>query len=60
MNGYEVARRLRELGDGAPQRFVAITGFGTAGDRAQSLAAGFLDHLVKPIDRDRLLALLSE
>jgi len=48
MDGYEVARRIREaLGDARP-RLVAVTGYGQQGDRQRALEAGFDAHLVKP------------
>jgi len=60
MDGYEIARRLRLEQSGNASRFIAITGFGTDDDRERSRAAGFVEHLVKPIDHDRLLQLLRD
>lgn len=52
MDGYEVARRIREL---VPDvRLVAVTGFSRDDDRARARAAGFDSHLVKPIDLQTL------
>lgn len=48
MDGYELARRLRETVD-PPPTMIAITGYGDARDREQSAAAGFEHHLVKPV-----------
>ena len=60
IDGYEVARRLREaLGDGCC-RLVALTGFGQPEDRRRALDAGFDEHLVKPVDPGRLSALLRQ
>ncbi|MDR7299754.1 CheY-like chemotaxis protein [Pelomonas aquatica] len=59
IDGYEVARRLRAQASPRPQRLVALTGYGTPEDRARALAAGFDDHLVKPIALPALEALLS-
>jgi signal transduction histidine kinase/ActR/RegA family two-component response regulator len=61
MDGYELARRLRELdpADG-PLRLVAMTGYGQQSDRAESHAAGFDLHLVKPLDLERVVALFEE
>jgi CheY-like chemotaxis protein len=59
MDGYEVARRLRQqegLGDAI---LVAVTGYGQAEDRRRSQEAGFNEHVVKPIDLDTLKKLLS-
>ncbi len=55
MDGYEVARRIRESGP-APPRLLAVTGYGQELDRARALDAGFDDHLVKPVDFEALLA----
>ena len=54
MDGYEVARRLRELPQTRESLLVALTGYGQAEDRERSNAAGFDDHLVKPVDIDGL------
>jgi len=41
---------MRELGPGRGLPGIAMSGFGSDTDLAQSRAAGFLEHLVKPID----------
>ena len=63
MDGYEVARRLRKLPGLGELRLVAVTGYGQPSDRERSQAAGFDEHLVKPVDHaiiepilERLLA----
>lgn len=49
MDGYELARRVRErLGDQV--HLVALTGYGQDRDREATRAAGFAEHVVKPID----------
>ena len=59
MDGYQFARELRErLGSGV--RLIALTGYGTQADRQRSAEAGFDAHLTKPVDLDRLLALIAE
>jgi CheY-like chemotaxis protein len=50
MDGYELARRLRELPAWRHVRLLALTGYGQCTDRARSLEVGFDHHLVKPID----------
>ena len=53
MNGYELARRVRS--DGATSTYlVALTGYGQPIDRLAALAAGFDEHLVKPLHADEL------
>jgi CheY-like chemotaxis protein len=58
MDGYEVARRLREL-LGSDLTLLALTGYGREEDRLKTAQAGFAAHLVKPLDLDELIALLS-
>ena len=48
MDGYELAHRLRAVGDQDGLKLVALTGYGLAADRQRALAAGFDEHLVKP------------
>ena len=57
MDGYEVARQLRTMLDGA--RLIAVTGYGQQGDRDRSHNAGFDAHLVKPVSLDVLSAALE-
>jgi CheY-like chemotaxis protein len=59
LDGYELARRLRALPGYAGAALVALTGYGQASDRASSRAAGFAEHLVKPVDIARLRAILD-
>jgi CheY-like chemotaxis protein len=59
MDGYEVVRRLRAGPATAGTACIALTGYGQAADRHRALEAGFDEHLVKPADPDRLLALLD-
>ncbi len=60
MDGLEVARRLRRVPALADTLLVALTGYGQDEDRAQSYAAGFDHHLVKPVDIDLLRRVLQE
>jgi signal transduction histidine kinase len=50
MDGYEVARRLREMPQTCKSLLIALTGYGQQGDRARGKAAGFDGHLLKPVD----------
>jgi CheY-like chemotaxis protein len=59
MDGYTLARRLRNLPQTANAVLIAITGYGQAEDRQRAEAAGFAHHFVKPVDAARLLALLA-
>ena len=59
MLGYEVARRLRTLDGAAHAMLIAVTGYGQESDVNRARAAGFDHHLVKPVDFDKLRALLA-
>jgi PAS domain S-box-containing protein len=59
MNGYEVARRLREQPGGEAVRIYALTGYGQEDDRRRSMQAGFDGHLVKPVIPSDLFALVD-
>ncbi|NVZ11137.1 PAS domain S-box protein [Allochromatium humboldtianum] len=60
MDGLEIARRLRaDYPDPKRLKLVALTGLGHEQARERSLAAGFDEHLVKPLGRQALLALLE-
>jgi signal transduction histidine kinase/CheY-like chemotaxis protein len=48
MNGYEVARRMRETPELADTLLVALTGYGQQEDRRHSQECGFNLHMVKP------------
>jgi CheY-like chemotaxis protein len=59
MDGLEVARRLRDDLGLTEVLLVAMTGYGQDEDRRRSQIAGFNSHLVKPVDLERLNALLE-
>jgi signal transduction histidine kinase/ActR/RegA family two-component response regulator len=52
MDGFEVARRVRQEYSRDELVLVAMTGYGQEEDRRRSQEAGFDGHLVKPIDLD--------
>jgi signal transduction histidine kinase len=60
IDGYEVARRLRQNPDTCNMRLIALTGYGLAEDQRRVLEAGFDLHLVKPVDLRLLLDALGE
>jgi CheY-like chemotaxis protein len=59
MDGYELARRLRQEPELGGAVLVALTGFGQESDRQRAHEAGFDSHLVKPVKLDALEALLA-
>jgi len=60
INGYQLAERIRVLPGQRALRLVAITGYGQEADRARTLAAGFMTHLVKPVDFADLKRVLDD
>lgn len=59
LNGYETCSRIRALPGGAGRTLVAVTGWGQPQDRERARDAGFDQHLVKPVDVDRLVNLIA-
>lgn len=62
IDGYEVARRLREreqAAEGEPLLLVAISGRGNAEDVAAARVAGFDTHFLKPVAPEAVIELLA-
>jgi PAS domain S-box-containing protein len=59
VDGYELARRLRQLPGLGNLKLVAVTGYGQASDKQRAHEAGFDDHLVKPVTVQALRAVLD-
>ncbi len=59
MDGYELARHIRQSDSDGEIRLVALTGYGQPNDRERSEENGFSDHLVKPVDMVALVRALQ-
>ena len=59
LNGYEVAKRIRDQPDFQNVVLVVLTGYGQDSDRRNSLEAGFDHHLVKPARLAQLQQILA-
>ncbi len=59
LNGYEIARRIRDQPWGRDVLLIAVTGWGGPEHRQQTAAAGFDHHLIKPVDPTALTQLLA-
>jgi signal transduction histidine kinase len=57
MDGFELARRIHAILPAV--RLIAVSGYGQDRDRRRSAAAGFVEHLVKPVEFARLRALVA-
>lgn len=60
ISGYDVAGRLKADGRYKSVYFIALSGYGQSEDKKKSAAAGFHEHLVKPVDFDVLTELLGK
>lgn len=60
MNGFELARGLRQLSRYKTVPMIAVTGYSEYEDRERALQSGFSAQLVKPIDPLRLITLIEE
>ena len=58
LNGYQLAQRIRGTSWGRRAMLIAITGWGQEQDKRRARAAGFDQHLTKPIDPNGLEVLL--
>jgi PAS domain S-box-containing protein len=58
-DGYEVAREIRSLPGGEELKLIAVSGYGHEAAVARGREAGFDRYLVKPVDPEKLSALLS-
>lgn len=58
MDGYETARRIREIAAHKKLPIIAVTAKAMTGDREKCISAGASDYITKPVDIDQLLSLL--
>lgn len=59
MNGYQLAQQLGTLPSGKSVRKIAVTGYGQPDDKQRALDAGFDEHLVKPVEIDKLECVIN-
>jgi len=59
IDGFELARRLRAHPSCRSLYLVALTGYGNPEDEAAALAAGFDEHLLKPLGVERVRRVLD-
>jgi CheY-like chemotaxis protein len=60
MDGFEVARKIREIPGLENCFLVAMTGYGSGADRDQARLSGFDEYLIKPADLKTLRGWLRE
>jgi PAS domain S-box-containing protein len=59
MDGYDVARQVRQIPEFCDLVLIALTGWGQDEDRRRTKEAGFDHHLVKPVEIGTLQGLLA-
>ena len=59
LDGYEIARRVRNIPDLQACQLIAVSGYGDSTDRERARAAGFSHHITKPADPVLLAELIS-
>jgi CheY-like chemotaxis protein len=59
MDGYQVARRIRDVPHGREMLLLALTAYGSPGEAHAPSENAFDHHLVKPVDPDHLVQLLG-
>jgi PAS domain S-box-containing protein len=59
LDGYEVARQVRQQSLGRAVMLIAVTGWGQEADKARALAAGFNHHFTKPVEPEQISQLLQ-
>jgi len=59
LDGYEVARSLRDMPKLRSSLLIAVSGYGDAADREKARAAGFAHHITKPADPAELAHLIA-
>jgi CheY-like chemotaxis protein len=60
MDGYALARRLRTLPTTSKSVLIALTGYCQDQDKKNAASAGFDHHFSKPVDMEKLSALLAD
>jgi CheY-like chemotaxis protein/signal transduction histidine kinase len=59
MDGYEAMRRIRQQNKWARLPVIALTAKAMKDDKEKCIAAGANDYITKPVDMDRLIALMQ-
>ena len=59
LDGYEIARSLREMPQFRSSLLIAVSGYGDSADREKARAAGFSHHVTKPADPAGLAHLIA-
>lgn len=58
MSGFEVAKIIRQLPEALHTQIIALTGWGTEETKIKTKEAGFNEHLIKPVELERVESIL--
>ncbi len=58
MSGYELAAQIRQRTNQAHIKLIALSGYGQAADLRRAMESGFEEHLVKPVNLEKLADIL--
>jgi len=59
MDGFQVAKALRERPETKEAIIVAVSGYGNQDDQQRCLTEGFNQHLLKPVKREQVLEIIK-
>jgi DNA-binding response OmpR family regulator len=59
-DGFEVARRIRNMPDFEDVRIIFLTAKGTETDKTTGYVSGGEVYLIKPFDNDELVSVINE
>ena len=59
MDGYQLAREIRQIDKSSEIMLIALTGYGRQVDRQAAMDAGFDEHIVKPLNPEDLYSIIS-
>jgi CheY-like chemotaxis protein len=60
LNGYNLARKIRESEANGKMLLIALSGLGQPEDKSSAIEAGFDQHFTKPIEMNTLLRVLGQ
>ena len=60
LDGFALLEQLRQQNEFQQLPVIALTGYASALDRSNALAAGFAEHLSKPVELPVLIAVLNK
>ncbi|MBD2037052.1 PAS domain S-box protein [Leptolyngbya sp. FACHB-321] len=60
MDGYDLIRQIRSMVKGKQVLAIALTAYAGEVDRQQAIAAGFQEHVTKPVEPETLIQIIQQ